>query len=95
MKKLFTLFAVMALLVACGTKSSSFDTETYTRQVTVEAYQAYDNSGLHVRALAPPNEIYKVSVPLEEGQTYEMIIELSRKPTKGIKEAKVISYSQL
>ncbi len=79
-------------IIACSS-SQSLNKETYTKNLTVRAYHPYDNKGLFIKTLSAPQESYKVSTPLVEGKVYEVILEIPKETAKGIKEAKVISYS--
>lgn len=98
MKKFYILLATIGLLTACGTKSVSSEREGVTKHLTVKAYQAYDNSGIHIETTTEPRERYKVSAPLMAGETYKVSIEVPWErggAGNGIKEVKLISYSRL
>ena len=100
MKKIITLFILTSLLISCGSsqpRQAPDPSQPYTvyENIDVEATYLTMPKGIFIKRLSGPREMYKVSIPLEDGKRYRVTIRVPNYSASNVKEAEVIAYTQL
>jgi NADH:ubiquinone oxidoreductase subunit D len=100
MKKILLLFVFTSLLISCGSsqpKQAQDPTQPYTLYENIDVQAVYQNmpKGMFIKRLSGPRDMYKVSVPLEDGKRYRVTIRVPNYSPSNVKEAEVIAYTLL